>query len=242
MRFCAARQADAMATILITGANRGLGFEFARQYLAEGDTVIAACRKPGAARSLQHLERDSKGALTLTELDVADATSVKRAAARVQAPAIDILINSAGLLGERGQTIGSIDYNEWMRILDVNLLGPMRVCEAFLDRVARSERRLIVTLTSGMGSLADNTSGGSIAYRTSKAAVNMAMRTAAIDLEPRGLTCIVINPGWVKTDMGGPNAKLSPEQSVGAMRRVIAKLGPHGSGRFYNYDGREFPW
>jgi NAD(P)-dependent dehydrogenase (short-subunit alcohol dehydrogenase family) len=242
MRFCATRQGDAMATLLITGANRGLGLEFARQYLAEGDAVIAACRKPGAARSLQHLERDSKGALTLTELDVADATSVKRAAARVQAPAIDILINSAGLLGDSGQTIGSIDYDEWMRILDVNVLGPMRVCEAFLDRVARSERRLIVTLTSGMGSLADNTSGGSIAYRTSKAAVNMAMRTAAIDLEPRGLTCIVINPGWVKTDMGGPNAKLSPEQSVGAMRRVIAKLGPDDSGRFYNYDGREFPW
>ena len=116
------------------------------------------------------------------------------------------------------------------------------MCEAFLDRVARSERRLIVTITSGMGSLADNTSGGSIAYRTSKAAVNMAMRTAAIDLRPRGISCVVINPGWVKTDMGGPNAKLTPEQSISAMRRVIAELGANDSGRFYNYDGREYSW
>jgi NAD(P)-dependent dehydrogenase (short-subunit alcohol dehydrogenase family) len=118
----------------------------------------------------------------------------------------------------------------------------MRMCEAFLDRVARSDRRLIVTITSGMGSLADNTSGGYIAYRTSKAAVNMAMRTAAIDLKSRGISCVVLNPGWVKTDMGGPNAKLTPEQSVTAMRRVIAELGPNESGRFYNYDGREYPW
>jgi len=121
-------------------------------------------------------------------------------------------------------------------------MGPARVCEAFLEHVAQSDRRLIVTITSGMGSLADNTSGGSIPYRTSKAAVNMLMRSAAIDLKARRITCVVLNPGWVKTDMGGPNARLSPEESVGAMRRLIAKLGPEDSGRFYNYDGREFPW
>jgi NAD(P)-dependent dehydrogenase (short-subunit alcohol dehydrogenase family) len=116
------------------------------------------------------------------------------------------------------------------------------MCEAFLDALERSDRRLIVTITSGMGSLADNTSGGSILYRTSKAAVNMLMRTSALDLKPRGITCIVVNPGWVKTDMGGPNAKLSPEESIQAMRRLIAKLGPEDSGKFYNYDGREYPW
>lgn len=236
-------QGDLMQTILVTGANRGLGLEFTRQYLAEDYAVIATTRNPGAAHRLRQLERDAKGSLTLVEADVADTASVRRAAARVQAPAIDILINSAGVLyGSEGQTIGSIDYREWMQVLDVNVLGPLRVCEAFLDRVARSERRLIVTITSGMGSLTDNTSGGSIAYRTSKAAVNMAMRTAAIDLRQRGIACVVINPGWVKTDMGGPNAKLSPEHSVGAMRRVISELGPDDSGKFYNYDGREYPW
>jgi len=231
-----------MATILVTGANRGLGLEFTRQYLSEGYAVIAATRNPGAAHRLRQLERDSKGNLSLVEADVADSASVRRAASNIQTPAIDILINCAGVLGGDGQTIGSIDYHEWMRVLDVNVLGPMRMCEAFLDRVARSDRRLIVTMTSGMGSLGDNTSGSYIAYRTSKAAVNMAMRTAAIDLRPRGITCVVLNPGWVKTDMGGPNAKLAPEQSVTAMRRVIAELGPNESGRFYNYDGREYPW
>ena len=231
-----------MATILVTGANRGLGLEFTRQYLADGDAVIAATRDPGAAHRLRQLERDSKGSLILVEADVADSASVRRAATHLQAPAIDILINCAGVIGGDRQTIGSIDYHEWMRVLDVNVLGPLRVCEAYLDRVARSDRRLIVTLTSGMGSLADNTSGGSIAYRTSKAAVNMAMRTAAIDLKSRGISCVVLNPGWVKTDLGGPNAKLSPEQSVAAMRRLIAELGPNDSGRFYNYDGREYPW
>jgi NAD(P)-dependent dehydrogenase (short-subunit alcohol dehydrogenase family) len=231
-----------MATILITGANRGLGLEFTRQYLSEGYAVIAAARNTGAAHRLRQLERDSKGSLSLVEADVADSASVRRAASNIQTPAIDILINCAGVMGGDGQAIGSIDYHEWMRVLDVNVLGPMRMCEAFLDRVARSDRRLIVTITSGMGSLADNTSGGDIAYRTSKAAVNMAMRTAAIDLKPRGIVCVVINPGWVKTDMGGPNAKLTPEQSVAGMRRVIAELGPNDSGRFYNYDGREYPW
>jgi NAD(P)-dependent dehydrogenase (short-subunit alcohol dehydrogenase family) len=231
-----------MATILVTGANRGLGLEFTRQYLSEGYAVIAVARNTGAAHRLRQLERDSKGSLSLVEADVADSASVRRAASNIQTAAIDILINCAGVMGGDGQAIGSIDYHEWMRVLDVNVLGAMRMCEAFLDRVARSDRRLIVTITSGMGSLADNTSGGYIAYRTSKAAVNMAMRTAAIDLKPRGISCVVINPGWVKTDMGGPNAKLTPEQSVAAMRRVIAELGPNDSGRFYNYDGREYPW
>jgi NAD(P)-dependent dehydrogenase (short-subunit alcohol dehydrogenase family) len=231
-----------MPTICITGANRGLGLEFVRQYLTEGCAVIAACRNPGAAPALHQLESAAAGRLTLVELDVADGASVKRAAARVTAAAIDILINSAGVIGARGQTIGSLDYSDWMHVFEVNVLGPARVCEAFLDRVAESSRRLIVTITSGMGSLADNTSGGSIPYRTSKAAVNMLMRSAAIDLRPRGITCVVVNPGWVKTDMGGPNARLSPEESIGALRRLIARLGPSDSGRFYNYDGREYPW
>lgn len=231
-----------MPTILITGANRGLGLEFSRQYLADGYVVIAACRNPRAASALQKLAGASQGALTLIEVDVADIASVKRAAAELRAPAIDILVNSAGVFGGAGQTIGSLDYDEWRAVLEVNLLGPARMCEAFLDRISRSTRRLIVTITSGLGSIADNSSGGHIAYRTSKAAVNMLMRSAAFELRPRGISCVVVNPGWVKTDMGGPNAQLLPEESVGALRRLIAKFGLEDSGRFYNYDGREYPW
>src|SRR6516165_1232727 len=229
-----------MATILVTGANRGLGLEFTRQYLAEGYAVIAATRDPGAAHRLRQLERDSKGSLALVEADVADSASVRRGAAQAPDIAIDILINCAALYGGDRQTIGSIDYHDWMRVLDVNVLGPLRVCEAYLDRVARSDRRLIVTLTSGMGSLADNTSGGSIAYRSSKAAVNMVMRSLAIDLAPRGITCVVVNPGWVQTDMGGPHATLTTTDSVKRLRRLIETLGPAQSGKFFNYDGREY--
>jgi NAD(P)-dependent dehydrogenase (short-subunit alcohol dehydrogenase family) len=127
-------------------------------------------------------------------------------------------------------------------VLDINTLGPMRVSEALIEHVARSDRKLIVTVTSGMGSLADNTSGGWIAYRTSKAAVNMAMRSLAIDLAPRGISCVVVNPGWVRTDMGGPTATLSPQESITAMKRLIERLGPNQSGKFFNYDGREYPW
>ncbi|MGC1178746.1 MAG: SDR family NAD(P)-dependent oxidoreductase [Methyloceanibacter sp.] len=145
---------------------------------------------------------------------------------------MDLLLNNAGVIGARGQTIGNIDYEAWAKVLDVNTMGPMRVSEAFVEHVARSERRLIVTLTSGMGSLADNTSGGSIAYRSSKAAVNMVMRSLAIDLAPRGITCVVVNPGWVRTDMGGAHATLAPAESVRALRRLIDTLGPAQSGKF----------
>jgi NAD(P)-dependent dehydrogenase (short-subunit alcohol dehydrogenase family) len=127
-------------------------------------------------------------------------------------------------------------------VLDVNTLGPMRVTEAFIDNVVRSDRKLIVTITSGMGSIGDNTSGGAFAYRSSKAAANMVMRSLAIDLAPRGITCVVVNPGWVKTDMGGPQATLTPAESVTRLRRLIGTLGPAQSGKFFNYDGREYAW
>ncbi len=218
-----------------------MGFELARQYAADGATVIAGCRSPAKAQSLQRLADASKGIVTVLEVDVADTESVRGAAKRVTAARIDILINCAGVIGTGGQTLGSFDYRDWMQVLEVNLMGPARISEAFLDRVAASERKLIVTITSGMGSLAE-TSGGYIPYRTSKAAVNMLMRSAAMDLKTRGISCVLINPGWVRTDMGGPSAQLAPEESVTAMRKVIARLGPADSGRFYNHDGREYAW
>src|SRR5579862_6667490 len=172
------RRGDAMLTVLVTGANRGLGLEFTRQYLADGTSVIAACRNPDAAPWLAQLARESKGTLSVLQVDVADAESVRRFAAQVKSPTVDILINCAGVMGGSRQSMGSLDYDDWRRVFEVNVLGPARMSETFIDRVAHSERRLMVTLTSGMGSLGDNTSGGYIAYRTSKAAVNMVMRSA----------------------------------------------------------------
>jgi NAD(P)-dependent dehydrogenase (short-subunit alcohol dehydrogenase family) len=231
-----------MSAVLITGANRGIGLEFARQYTADGWEVFAACRAPSAARQLQEMARGSTGRLTTIPMDVTKGESGRSAAKQLVTVVIDLLINNAGTAGVPGQRTGAVDYENWVRVLDVNTMGPLRVIEAFMDQIARSQRRLIVTITSGMGSLTDNTSGGSIAYRTSKAAVNMAMRSVAADLASRRIACIVVNPGWVKTAMGGAGAPLTPEESVAAMRRLIEKVGPEHSGKFFNYDGSEYPW
>ena len=231
-----------MPSALITGANRGLGLEFARQYLADGWQVYAACRDPASASELRRLADEGHAKLRILAMDVTDLASIDAAATELDGQAIDLLLNNAGIIGPRGQTIGNIDYDAWKEVLDVNTLGPMRVSEAFVEHVARSDRKLIVTLTSGMGSIADNTSGGSILYRSSKAAVNMVMRSLAIDLAPRGITCIVINPGWVRTDMGGASATLEPAESIGPMRHLIDALGPEQSGKFLNHTGSEYPW
>jgi NAD(P)-dependent dehydrogenase (short-subunit alcohol dehydrogenase family) len=229
-----------MPSIMITSANRGLGLEFVRQYAADGWRVFAACRNPGAADDLHKLARAH--AVTAFPMDVTDLASIRDAAAGLNGEPIDVLLNSAGIIGKAGQRTGNIDYESWAQVLNVNTLGPLRVTEAFVEHVARSERKLVVTITSGLGSIADNTSGGSIPYRTSKAAVNMAMRSAAIDLAPRGIACVLVNPGWVKTDMGGPSAPLAPSESVAALKRLIAAFGLADSGKFFHYDGREYPW
>jgi NAD(P)-dependent dehydrogenase (short-subunit alcohol dehydrogenase family) len=221
----------AMLSTLVTGANRGIGLEFVRQYLANGWQVYAACRDPSSASELHRLADTGNHNLRIVVLDVTDPFSIKAAAAELDGQAIDLLLNNAGVMGARDQTIGNIDYDAWAKVLDANTMGPMRVSEAF-----------IVTLTSGMGSLADNTSGGSTAYRSSKAAVNMVMRSMAIDLAPRGIICVVVNPGWVQTAMGGPHAKITPAESVTKLKRLIETLGPPQSGKFFNYDGKEYPW
>jgi NAD(P)-dependent dehydrogenase (short-subunit alcohol dehydrogenase family) len=232
-----------MPTVLISGANRGLGIEFASQYSADGWRVLATCRDPSRALMLNRLAEASQGTIEIIALDVIDADVIDEVAKHLNGEAIDVLLNSAGVMGPRErQRFGSVDYRAWVEVLNINTLGPTRVAEAFVEHVAASNRKLIVTITSGMGSLADNTSGGWIAYRTSKAAVNMVMKTLSIDLALRGITSVVINPGWVRTDMGGPNATLSPAESVTKLRHLIERLGPAQSGKFFNYDGTEYPW
>jgi len=231
-----------MPSVLITGANRGLGLEFARQYLADGWQVYAACRDPASASELRPMAEDGGGKLQIMAMDVTDAASIHAAAKELDGQAIDLLLNNAAVMGPRNQTIGNIDYKAWAEAFAVNTMGPMRVSEAFVEHVAKSDLKLIVSLTSGMGSIADNTSGGSIVYRSTKAAMNMVMRSLAVDLAPRGIVCAVINPGWVRTDMGGPNATREPPESIGTLRRLIASLGPEQSGKFLNHTGREFPW
>jgi NAD(P)-dependent dehydrogenase (short-subunit alcohol dehydrogenase family) len=229
-------------TTLVTGASRGLGLEFARQYAADGWKVYAACRAPADAGELARLAADSRDSIEVLPIDVADPASVRAAAARLAGVAIDLLLNNAGVGSPKGQKLGSLDYGAWARVLDVNTLGPMRVTEAFLPNLERGAGKKVVTITSKMGSIDDNGSGGSYAYRTSKAAVNMAVKSLSIDLAPRGITCIVVHPGWVRTDMGGPGGLISPEQSITGIRRIIAALSPADAGKFFNYDGTPIPW
>lgn len=228
--------------VLVSGANRGLGFEFARQYAADGWQVLATCRSPDSAKELQKLAKESDGRIRIFAMDVSNASSVSAAATVLKGGAIDLLLNNAGVMGPRSERLGSLDYAAWARVLDANTLGPMRVVEAFLKNVEKGRQKKIVTITSGMGSLEDNTSGGSYAYRSSKAAVNMVIKSLAIDLAPRGVTCVVMNPGWVRTDMGGPRGTLDPPESIKAMRSVIARLRLEDSGKFLNYTGEPYPW
>jgi len=231
-----------MRNMLVTGANRGLGLEFARQYAIDGWKVYAACRDPDAAKELVQLAAESGGAIRVLALEVTDAASVRAAAQSLAGDPIDLLVNNAGVGSPKKQRLGSLDYAAWAQVLDVNTLGPMRVVEAFLDNIANGSDRQIVTLTSAMGSIADNASGGSYAYRSSKAAVNIVMKSLSIDLAPRGISCVVVHPGWVRTAMGGPDGKLTTAESVTALRRLIAGLKPQDTGRFFNYDGKPYPW
>lgn len=230
-----------IATVLITGANRGIGLEFARQYAHEGWRVYAACRNPQNAHELNEIAAASHGRLTLHPLDVTNADRIRALAAVLDEP-VDILLNNAGTDGQRGARFGNTDEQSWLATFAVNVIGSMKMMEAFVEHVARSERGIMATLSSRMGSVADNTSGGSYVYRSSKAAVNAVMRSAAIDLRDRGIICVTLHPGWVKTDMGGPNAQITVEDSVAAMRALLDRVTPEDSGKFLDRTGTEIPW
>lgn len=230
--------ASAQRTVLITGANRGLGLEFARQYAKAGWNVIGTAREPDAAADLKALGANVK----IEALDVADQQSVDAMATRLKEQPIDLLINNAGVSGGGGNSVAAIKPDEYERVMQVNALGPVRVTHALLPNLKAGKGRTIVSISSGLGSIENNKNGGYYAYRESKAALNMFMRSIAAELKGDGFICIPMSPGWVKTDMGGPNAALTPEQSITGMRKVIDSLKPEDSGKFWNHEGAVVPW
>ncbi|GAB4357098.1 MAG: SDR family oxidoreductase [Methylohalobius sp. ZOD2] len=231
-----------MPTVLVTGANRGIGLEFVRQYLQAGWRVLACCRRPREARDLQALT-NRFDALHIHPLDISDFERIDQLAADLRAEPIDLLINNAGIYGDvRGRGFGKLDHRKWQEVFRVNVQGTVKMCEAFLPHVVASDRKLMVALSSKMGSIADNSSGGSILYRSSKAALNMAMKSISIDLRPQGVGVLIFHPGWVETDMGGSNALISPEESVRGMNRQIEGFTLEDSGRFVDYSGKNVPW
>lgn len=224
-------------TILITGANRGLGLEFARQYLMAGARVIAACREPDQALALHALA--DLGDLLVLPLEVTDWPQVAALADTLRGERIDVLVNNAGVYGGEAQALGEIDVELWQAVLAVNTIAPLKLVDAVLPLLAPGA--IVAQITSLMGSIADNGSGGCYYYRSSKAALNMVNKSLAIDLAGRCL-CVALHPGWVLTDMGGPNALIDAKTSVAGMRQVLAQLTPAQSGLFLKYDGRELPW
>ena len=226
--------------VLIAGTNRGIGLEFVRQYSDAGYRVLACCRDPRKATLLNALAASSEGRISVHALDVSDFSQIERLASELKGQAIDLLINNAGFYPQG--YFGSIDYAAWHKAFQINTMAPMRMVECFVEQVATSHLRKIVTLSSMMGSIGDNSSGGSYLYRTSKTATNMVMKNLAVELAPRGIAIATLHPGWVKTDMGGTNALITTQQSVAGLCTVIDRLASDNSGRFIAYDGQEIPW
>ena len=227
-----------MPSVLITGASRGLGLEFTRQYAADGWRVFAACRDPAGARDLAAVEGD----VCAETMDVDDGPQVAALAKKLSGQSIDVLINNAGIYGPKDLTRDAIDYDAWGQVFRTNAMSPLAVSAAFAASVAQSSEKKIITLSSIMGSIGENDSDGEFIYRSSKAAVNAVMKSLAGDLKSEGITVAVLHPGWVRTDMGGPEATIDATQSVTGLIKVIAGLKQSDSGRFFNYDGTEIPW
>ncbi|MGB5200869.1 MAG: SDR family oxidoreductase [Sedimenticolaceae bacterium] len=230
-------------SVLVTGSNRGLGLEWVRQLAAAGRRVYATCRFPDQADDLQRLKSQDPN-VSVHRLDVTEPDQVREMVVQLGDSPLDVLINNAGVYRERWgkDQLGRIDYADWLDTFAVNTLGAIRVSEALAGSLARSERRLLVAISSHMGSIADIGAPNDYAYRSSKAALNAAMKGLSLDLARRGIGVLILHPGWVRTRMGGDQAPLSPAESVTGMRRLIDRFRQDLSGHFYRYDGTEIPW
>lgn len=225
--------------VLITGANRGIGLEFTKQYVQDGWNVLACCRNMLAATALQALAT-SHANIQVYSLDVADFAQIDALALQLKDEKIDVLINNAGVYPDSNLT--DADTSDWLDAFRINTIAPLKIAAAFTPHMANSQLKKLATLSSKMGSLDDNTSGGSYIYRSTKAAVNMVMKSLSIDLKPTGIAVVTLHPGWVLTDMGGSNALIDTQTSVAGLRKVIANLNISNSGKFIAYDGKEIAW
>lgn len=230
-----------MQTIFITGANRGIGLGLTKRFLQAGQKVIAACRNPDGARDLWELETDYKGRLILLGLDVANSKDVESLPRQIpNDTVIDVLINCAGVLMDGTKGLRELSMQDVEKTFQVNVYGPMRVTRALIPYLEKSAHPEIVNITSQMGSIADNGFGTHYGYRMSKTALNMFTKNLAIEF-PKW-TSIAVHPGWVQTEMGGPNAKVSVNDSVDGIYRIITHAKPAYNGAFLSYQGETLPW
>ena len=222
-------------TVVVTGANRGIGLELARQLSERGDTVIGTARAPESATDLQKL------GVRVEALDLESPKTISALGRKLRGTAVDLLIHNAAV-GVAGPAVEEVTAEDLESHFRVNTIGPLRLTQALLPNLRESDRKLVVAISSGLGSIAENENGGWVAYRVAKTALHQVMKTLSAELAKDGLTFVLISPGWVRTRMGGQGAPLSPEESVRAVLKIVDKLTPKDSGRFFNQKGREIPW
>ena len=230
-----------MKNLVITGANRGIGLELVRQSIDKGYAVTAACRRPDSAEELLAL-RDEHRHLDVLPLELSDAHSIDRFVHELDGQAIDVFINNAGVYGQRDATLGNVDPEAWHRAFQVNTIAPLILTQKLLPQLRKGADRRLAYLSSKMGSIADNTSGGSYVYRSTKSALNQVVKSLAEDLRSEGFIALALHPGWVRTDMGGPNGLIDTATSASGLLSVIEGASAEQSGQFLNYDGKSIDW
>lgn len=228
--------------VLITGANRGIGLEMVRYAMQQGWRVFACCRNPHTAENLFNIARLSNGQISVHIADMLELATIQALSYELRNDPIDILINNAGIYGSDKNIFGAVDAESWLQTFQVNSIAPLKMVEAFHEQLLMGQRKLVACMSSKMGSMADNGSGNSYIYRSSKAALNAVVKSLSIDLKEKGIISVALHPGWVKTEMGGPNAEISTRECVDQLFSHLSSLTINDSGRFIDIDGSDIPW
>ncbi|WP_027856182.1 SDR family oxidoreductase [Marinobacterium jannaschii] len=228
-------------TVLITGAARGIGLEFVRHYLARGWQVHACARNLAEATELQQLEQSGSG-LSLHQLDISSDEQIAELTLALDRQPLDLLINNAGIYGPKKLAFGEVTRDRWRRVLEINTISPLMLTQALIGNLMAGRQKKVLMLSSKVGSISDNSGGAGYYYRSSKTALNQVVKSLSIDLAEKGISVLALHPGWVQTEMGGPNALISTAESVAGLVEVIDALDLQSSGQFIEYNGKQIPW
>jgi len=228
--------------VLITGASRGIGLEMVKYGIEQNWRIFACCRHPQQADSLLAVATLANGRVSVHVADMDNLATIQALAYELRNEAIDILFNNAGIYGSDKNTFGSVDVHSWINAFQVNSIAPLKVAEALIEQLRMGDKKIIACMSSKMGSMDDNGYGNSYIYRSSKAALNAVVKSMSIDLKDDGIKCVALHPGWVKTDMGGPDAEITSRESVTRLFDILVSLEQKDSGRFIDVDGTDIPW
>lgn len=228
--------------VLITGANRGIGLEMVKYCAEQGWRVFACCRDPNNADSLFNFAKLFNGMVSVHIADMQELSTIQALSYELRNDPVDILINNAGIYGSDKNQFGAVDVASWLQAFQVNSIAPLKMVEAFSEQLLMGQRKLVVCMSSKMGSMTDNGYGNSYIYRSSKAALNAVVKSLSIDLKSQSITSVAMHPGWVQTNMGGPNAEISTRESVNRLFDIFSALTLDDSGRFIDIDGSDIPW